>query len=167
MFKIALCLRDQHVFMWQSVQVLSVFNTFTLKNIFWWTKSFLKKLEHSFFVESVKTEISSFSYKTAISEANVRTNRMVSTKWTYRKKRSVASNLFFGKLRFSLRASYKELICCTSYPNVNIRTFCKCWSFLWRCLFPVGILESFAYKIVHWTKHFISTISVEDMCNIK
>ena len=32
--------------------------------------------------ESTKIENASFSHKTVVSEANVKTNRMVSTKWT-------------------------------------------------------------------------------------
>ena len=48
-------------------------------------KTFLKKLEYHFLVESTKTENASFPYKTTTSEANVKTNRMVSTKWTYHK----------------------------------------------------------------------------------
>ena len=43
-------------------------------------KTFLKKLEYRFLVKSSKTENASFPYKTAISEVNVKTNRMVSTK---------------------------------------------------------------------------------------
>ena len=59
--------------MWQSVKVLNVFNTLTLKQIFWKTKTFFKKLEYRFLVESTKIENASFPYKTAISEANVKT----------------------------------------------------------------------------------------------
>ena len=44
-FKIALRLRDRHVFMSQSVKVSNVFNTLTLTQIFWKTKTFFKKLE--------------------------------------------------------------------------------------------------------------------------
>ena len=47
-----------------------------------------------FWAESTKIESTSFSYKIAISEANVKTNRMVSTKWTYHKERSFVSNYF-------------------------------------------------------------------------
>ena len=47
--KIALRLRYRHVFMWQSVEILNVFNTLTLKNVFWKMKSFSKKLEYHFF----------------------------------------------------------------------------------------------------------------------
>ena len=98
-FKIAIRLRDRHVFIWQSMEILRVFNTLTLKQIFWKTKTFFKNLEYRFLVQSTKIEKASFPYKTAISEANVKTNRIVSTKWTYHKKQSFASNCFiFWKL---------------------------------------------------------------------
>ena len=84
-FKIAILLRDQHVFMWQSVELLNDFNTLTLKQIFWKTKTFFKKLAYRFLVENTEIENALFPYKTAISEANVKTNRMVNTKWTYHK----------------------------------------------------------------------------------
>ena len=59
--------------MWQSLKILNAFNTSTLKRIFWKTKTFFKKLEYRFLVESTKIENASFPYKTAISEANVKT----------------------------------------------------------------------------------------------
>ena len=55
-----------------------MFNTSTLKKIFWKTKTFFKKLEYRFLVESTKIENASFPYKTALSGANVKTNKMVS-----------------------------------------------------------------------------------------
>ena len=140
-FKITLRLRDRHVFMWQSLEILTDFNILTLKQIFWKTKTFFKKLEYRFLVESTKIENASFPYKTAISEANVKTNKMVTTKWTYHKERSFASNYFiFWKFCFSLRTSYKEFIWCTNDPNVHIYTFRKRWSYIWGCFFPVIIL---------------------------
>ena len=51
-----------------------------LKKIFWKAKTFFKKLEHCFLVESTKIKSASFLYKTVISEANVKTNKMVTTK---------------------------------------------------------------------------------------
>ena len=57
-------------------------------------KSYLKKLEYSFLVKSNKIESVSFSYKTAISKANVKTNRMVSTKMDLSQERGFASNFF-------------------------------------------------------------------------
>ena len=75
---------------------------------------------------------------------------MVSTKWTYHKEQSSASNyfIFFQKVCFfSLSTFYKELIWCTNYPNVNIHIFCKCLSFIWCKLEDIGsplrLLESF------------------------
>ena len=86
-FKIALRLRDRHDFMWQPVKVSDVFNTLTLEQIFWKTKTFFKKLEYSFLVQAAKIEITPFPFKTALLEANVKTNRMATTKWTYHKER--------------------------------------------------------------------------------
>ena len=64
----------------QSVEILNDFDTSTFKQTFWKTKTFFKKLESPFLVESTKIENASFPYKTAISEANVKTNRIVSIK---------------------------------------------------------------------------------------
>ena len=47
-------------------------------------ENLFQKLKYSFLVESTKIKNALFSYKTAISEANVnKTNRKVSTKLTY------------------------------------------------------------------------------------
>ena len=90
--------------MWQTVKILNVFNTSTLKQIFWKTKTFFKKLEYRFLVESAKIENASFPYKTAISEANVKTNKMLTTKWAYHKERSFASSCFiFSKILFQFK----------------------------------------------------------------
>ena len=55
-------------------------------------KNFFKKLEYRFLVETTKIENTSFPFKTALSEANVKTNRMATTNWTYHKEWSFASN---------------------------------------------------------------------------
>ena len=125
--------------------MLNVFSNLTLKLIFWKRKTFFKKLEYRFLVESTKIENAWFSYKTAISGANVKTNRMMSTKLTYRKERSFpVTTLFFRKFCFSVRTSYKEFIWCINDPNVHVR-FLEGWSFIWQCFFLVSILhESFS-----------------------
>ena len=64
------------------------FQYFNFETDFLENENFFKKLEYCFLVENTKIENVSFPYKTAISEANVKTNRMVSTKWTYHKERS-------------------------------------------------------------------------------
>ena len=55
-FKIALRLRDWHGFMWQSLEILNVFNSGTLKQILWKTKFFSKKLENHFLDKSIDIE---------------------------------------------------------------------------------------------------------------
>ena len=80
--------------MWQSVKVLNVFHTLTLIQIFWKRKTFFKKLEYYFLVETTKIENASSPFKTALSKANVKANRMAATKWTYQKEWSFASNCF-------------------------------------------------------------------------
>ena len=57
-------------------------------------KTFFKKLEYRFLVESSSSENAPFPYKAAISEANVKTKRMVSTKWSYHIEWRFASNYF-------------------------------------------------------------------------
>ena len=79
-FKKALCLRYRHVFTWPSVIDSDVFNTLTLKQIFWKTKTFFKKLEYCFLVEVTKIENTLFPFRTSLSETSVKTNRMATTK---------------------------------------------------------------------------------------
>ena len=57
-------------------------------------KNFFKKLEDRFLVETSKIENTLFPFKTALSEANVKTNRMVTTKLIYHKEWSFANNCF-------------------------------------------------------------------------
>ena len=76
------------------MKVLNVFNTLTLIQIFWKMETFFKKLEYRFLVETNKIENTSFLFKTALSEANVKTNRMATAKWTYQKEWSFVSNYF-------------------------------------------------------------------------
>ena len=53
-----------------------LFNTLTLKQIFWKTKNFFKKLDSRFVAEALKIESATFPYITALSEGNVKRNRM-------------------------------------------------------------------------------------------
>ena len=97
-FKIALRLRDRHVFRRQSLEILNVFDNLIL-NFFWKTKTFLKKLEDRFLVESTMIENATIPHKTVLSKANAKTNRMKIRKWTYHKQRGFATNYFiFSKI---------------------------------------------------------------------
>ena len=62
------------------MKVSNVFNTLTLKQIFWKTKIFFQKTGVPFLVETTEIENTSFPFKTALSETNVKTNRMATTK---------------------------------------------------------------------------------------
>ena len=86
------------------MEILNVFNTLILKQVFWEAKDFFKKLEYRFLVEGTEIESASISNKTAISEANAKTNIMVSTTWTYQQERSFASNYFiFSTILFQFK----------------------------------------------------------------
>ena len=86
------------------LEIFTIFNILTLHQIFWITKNFFKKLEYVFLVESIKIENATLPYKTALSEANIKTNRMESTKWSYHKEWSFFSNNFvFLKILFQFK----------------------------------------------------------------
>ena len=86
------------------MEILNVFSTLTFKQIFWKTKIFFKTLGYLVLVENTKIENATFTYKIALSEANVETKRMGSTKWIYHKEPSFASNYFiFSKLLFQFK----------------------------------------------------------------
>ena len=89
-FKMDFCLRDRHIFIWQSLQILNIFITLTLKQVFWKKENFKEKLVHRFFVESTTTE----NPKTY-----VKTDRMENKKWIYPKKLNLPlTTLFFENL---------------------------------------------------------------------
>ena len=111
------------VFMWQSVEILN-FN-------FWKTKISFKKLEYLFLIESTKIENASFPYKTAISEANVKINRMLVLNGPITKNGVLPGILFFWG-----SYSYKVLIWCMSIPNAYIRNFFYTLEYYLMMLFP-------------------------------
>ena len=70
-----------------------------------------KKLEYSFLVKFIKTENATFPFKTAFSQASIKTNRVGVQNGSITKNGILlVTALFFGKFCFSLRTSYKELI---------------------------------------------------------
>ena len=67
-------------------------------------KTLFKKLEYGLLVERDKIENASFPYKTSISETNIKTNRMVSTKRTCQKQRNFVINYFiYLKILFQFK----------------------------------------------------------------
>ena len=67
------------------------FQYFNFEVSFWKTKTCFERLEHCFINESTKIENVIFSYKTNLSEANFKANRMESSKW---QKTEFCSNYF-------------------------------------------------------------------------
>ena len=62
-----------------------------------------KLFRKTFLVETTKIENTLFLFKTTLSEASVKTNRMVTIKWTYHKEWSFASHdLIFLENLFQL-----------------------------------------------------------------
>ena len=66
------------------------------------------------------------------------------------------TTLFCWKLCFRLRTSRRVDLMC-QLAKCYIRTFCKRWSFIWRCFFPVSFFKrtklSNTHKIV--LDHFV------------
>ena len=93
-FKIAPRMRHLHVFIWQSMEVLNVFNTLNFNSNFLEKKKLFQKTGYRFLVECTKIKKASFPFKTALWEANVKINKMETTKWTYHKEWSFVSNCF-------------------------------------------------------------------------
>ena len=125
-FKIVLRLRDRYVFMQNSLEILNVFNTLNLKQIFWKTQILFKKLEYHFLVESAKIENLTFPYKPALLAAIVTTNRMGITKRTHHKERIVASNWFiFSKILFQFKNLVKRVNLMYQPPKCSYLYFSK------------------------------------------
>ena len=84
-----------------------------------------------------------FPYKTALSEANVKTNRMVIIKLTYHKERSFASNHFpFLKILFQFRNLVYRVDLMYQPPKCPYSYFSKALEFYFGVFFfPVSIFK--------------------------
>ena len=101
-FKLALRLIDRHVFMWQSVEILKVFDTLPWKKIFWKTQTVFKKLEYRFLVIRLKTQ--HFHTKLLSQKPVLRQIEWGAQNATVAKKRTFASNCFiFSKILFQFK----------------------------------------------------------------
>ena len=97
--------------MWQSLEILSVFNTLTLKQIFWKTQTFFEKLEHWFLGESTKIENAACPYKLLCQKPMLRKIEWIVLNGAIPKNGILpVTSLFFRKLCFNLRMSYQEKI---------------------------------------------------------
>ena len=139
-------MRDRPVFMRQSMKVLNVFNTLTLIQVFWKTKSSFKKLDYYFLVKTTKIENTSFPFKTALSEANVKTIGMSPTKWTTDKQWSFGSNYFiFLEIFFQFQNILKRANLMYQRPKYSYSYFCKRWSLTLGCFFLLVSLRHYMF----------------------
>ena len=83
------------MFTWQSLVILNVFKSLTLK------KSLKKKLEYRFLVESTVIENATFPYKTVLSKTNIKTSIIKNIKWSYKKKK-ITNKDYILKIYFDL-----------------------------------------------------------------
>ena len=124
------------------------FLTFSIL-IFQKPRTFLKKLKYCFLAESIRIENSTFLYKTALSEANVKGNRI---------ERSFASNSFiFLKILFQCKDVFTKSWLDVPSTNMSIFIlFCKRWNFVWGCFFPMSTLKitetvrMFLHNVKRW-----------------
>ena len=77
------------MFLWTISQSFKRFQYFNFE-----TNFLENEKEYRFLVETNEIENTLFPFKTALSETNVKTNRMATTKWTYYIEWSFASNYF-------------------------------------------------------------------------
>ena len=83
--------------MWQSLEILNVFKTLTLKQISEKRKPISKKRSTVFLSRVLRLKMQHFHTKLLCQKSNVKTNKMGSTKWTYYKYRVLpATTLFFN-----------------------------------------------------------------------
>ena len=171
---------DWHVFMWQSLEILNIFNTLTLKQIFWKTQIPFTKPEEHFLVESTEIDNATIPYKTALSEANVKTNRMGSRKWNITKNRVVLPVIFFSedfstsfffstsnfKILFKFRTLYKKLFLVYQLPKCSCSYFSKTFRFYLRVLFPCESLRKkvFVFGVFWFVFSRIRTKNGEIQC---
>ena len=103
--------------MWQSLEILNVFNTFTLKWIFWETETFFKKLEYRFSLKALRLKVQHFLTKLPRQKKPMsrKIERGVQNGPVIKSGVLPVTILFFWRFCFSLRTTYKELIWCTNY----------------------------------------------------
>ena len=124
---------DNHWKFW-TISILKLWNKFSERH------RLLKKMEYRFLVESTKIDNITFPYKTALSEANVKTNRMGSTKLTYHKERSFASNHFpFSKILFQFRNLIYRVDLMYQPPKCPYSYFSKALEFYFRVFFSLWV----------------------------
>ena len=79
------------------------FQHFNYETNFLKNENLFKKLKYFFLFESIKIETATFLHKSALSEVNVKTNRMGSTKWAKSERTEFCQYLIFSLLFFQFK----------------------------------------------------------------
>ena len=115
---------------------------FNFETNFWKTQTPFKKLKYRFLVESTKINSTTFSYKTALPEAKVTTNRMENIKWIYHKERNFTSNYFlFSEILFQFKNLVKRVNLMYQLPKNRYSYSSKVLEFYLRVIFAVSTLK--------------------------
>ena len=133
-----------------------------MKQIFWKTKTFSKKRGYRF---SLRLKTHHFHTKLTYQKPMLRQIEWWEQSGPITKNGVLpVTTLTFWKCYFSLKTSYKELISCTNDQYAHICTFCKRFSFISWCFFPVIILKD---KTPSTSKKKKKMIQENEKCIIK
>ena len=98
-------------FMWQSVEILNVFNTLTLKQIFWRKKTFSKNWGTVFQLKALRLKTHNFHTNLSYQKPMLKQIEWWVQNGPITKNRVLpVTTLVFWKFYFILRTSYKDLI---------------------------------------------------------
>lgn len=165
---VALCLQDRYFLIWQTQEIINVFIAFTLKQVFGKAKTLFKKSRDYYFLAKVlrlkKTQ--HFHKKAVPSKANVQTNKIERTRWTYHKERnSVNNNFIFWKFTYTNMNSWFNV---PSTQMSILVLFARIWvffkgTFSVRVSLTIVILWNtygweFLLLLFRWTKFHCSWI---------
>ena len=143
--KIAICLRDRHVFIWKSMERLNVFNILTFQ---YWSRfsgkrqPFSKNWSTVFYLKALRLKTHHFYTKLPYQKQKLRQIEWWVQHGPVTMNGVLSATTLLFKLCFGLRTSYKEFIWCTNDLNAHYSTFYERWSFLWLCFFTLSILIS-------------------------
>ena len=108
-------------------------------------------MESRFSVQSIKIDKATFPYKTALSEANLKANRMGSTNWTYHKEilSFPVITFFFRKFCFSLKVVSATflLICLVCLKKSACETKKYVFYFTSKAFFVLEIIKILSFQV--------------------
>ena len=136
------------------------FQYFNFETNFLKNKNLFQKTGVPVLVENTKIENTTFQYKSALLESNVKINRMRNIKWTYHKERSFVSNclVFFFKVLFQFKNFLWRDDFMYQLPKCPYSCYSQSLEFhlrvLFPCEYPEGVLKVFVFEFLIWNSFF-------------